>query len=104
VSKTDTRQSIVCRVLAGQHSTKYILKILKQSLLSARQGALNKDIFAERLSGALGKDIFAECQIMGTRQSIFLNLKKSSVRSRALGKEHLHSCVYGSTTHFFLSP
>jgi hypothetical protein len=89
VSKTDTRQSIVCRVLAGQHSAKYILKILKQSLSSACQGALSKDIFVECLSGGSRQRHLCRVPDRGHSAKYCFKLKKSlpSAKSRALGKE-----------------
>jgi hypothetical protein len=60
---------------------------------SAYPWALGKDCRIDlcrvHVQLALGKDVFAECPRSGTRQSLFLNFKKSlpSAGSRALGKE-----------------
>jgi hypothetical protein len=57
--------------------------LAKLALPSVKWGALGKG-FLKTL-----KTFFVECLLMGTRQSIFLNLKKSlpSARSRAFGKD-----------------
>jgi hypothetical protein len=91
VSKNDTRHSMLCRVSDMGHSAKRLLCRLSKP--GARQSFF-KNI----------KLFFVECLSVGTRQCVFLNLKKSlpSARSWALGKVCLHRQKSTFFTSFFL--